>query len=244
MGRFLRLTACLIPWVLLACGDTGTVLLANFDSQPLGPPAAQQQVGTFRIGQPIIGQFGEVAVVQAPKILESVDAGRWVRLTQFDKNAPPARLQGTFGRFPGDGNYLITLIFFIPEGGSGSVHLQTHASSSETPATFFHVLLPTDGTMREPPLFGFPWGRFPHDRKFSMSISLHAGLKSTATVTMLGAAQGSRNFTLSPAASEAARRFEHLSLVTTSTKDGEQFLVKSLTVVHTPSPAPKPGLEQ
>ena len=236
MRRLQSFLACLVPLALLGCGSD-TVLSANFDRQPLGTPERQQQVGRFRLGD-----FGRVEVVRAPKILAFEDAGNWVKITQFQEVAPRTRYRGTFARFKGDGKYLATVILFIPEGMSASVGFE--GSSGFPGQPFLEVGFPANGVIRQPPASGPIWGRFPHDRRFSLAVSLNAAPSSTATLTLLGAARGSVDIALSELDSAEARLFGHVNLFTGGKIDDEFFLVKSLAVVHTPPGPAEPVLEQ
>ena len=180
--------------------------------------------------------------MRAPKILEFEDLGNWVKITQFKEVVPRTRYRGTFARRTGAGKYLTTVILFLPKGMSASVGLEQESGFPQSP--FLEVFLPSDGAVRQPPRDGPVWGRFPHDQRFSLAVSLNAAPSSTATLTLLGAARGSVDVALSAQASAEARRFAHVNLFTGAKIDGEFFLVKSLAVVHTPPDPAEPVLEQ
>jgi hypothetical protein len=69
-----------------------------------------------------------------------------------------------------------------------------------------------------------------------VAVNLNIGSSSTATITLLGAAHGSVDIALSPAASASARRFAHVNLLTGGRLDSEKFLCKSLEVIRRPHP--------
>lgn len=178
-----------------ACSST-TVLLANFNAEPLGgPPAATQSTGTlqFKDGS------GSVRVVSPPT---GDNVGKqWLRISHPTAGplAEETVMRARFNSFHGAGKYNLVVALFIPTGtGSVSLDLEAFNGSIESSPNFLHLDFTPENDVRlndDDERFG----SFPRDTSFVVSILVDTSVSPpTARITLVGggSATGERDVVL------------------------------------------------
>jgi hypothetical protein len=189
--KMAALAALLLSCV--ACNST-TVLLANFNSEPVGAaPAFNQPTGTVEISN------GAGSVRVAPSPVPSATTN-WVRIDHPTQPAPETVMRARFDSFHGAGKYGLLASVFIPSGtGAVTLQLESFNGSVDSAAEFLHLDFMPQNNVRLNDVDADRFGTFPRDQSFVVSINVDTTVSpAKATVTLLGAgASGSReNITL------------------------------------------------
>ena len=187
-----------------ACGST-TVLLANFNAEPLGgPPAATQPTGTLEIKD----GAGSVRVV-APPTGDNVGK-QWLRVSHptAGNMSPETVMRARFDGFHGAGKYNLLAAVFIPTGtGAVSFDLETINGSLASSPNFLHLDFMPENNVRLNDNDADRFGSFPRDTSFVLSILVDSTVAPpTARVSLLGggSATGQRDVVLPSLASSFA----------------------------------------
>ena len=167
---------------LLGACTTTTLLEVRFDADtPGAPPSTTQALGTV-IVEP---GAGSVVVVDTPA--SDVAAGKWARVSHPTPITPETSMIAMLPQGPvGEGSFSVTALLYVPTGEAvPTIQLETIQIGSG-PASFLHVDLLTDGTLRIDDAMTF--GHYPHDQPFLLSIQLEIGpAGATAHVAPVGA---------------------------------------------------------
>jgi len=230
MRRWVALLGLVAGAVALGASSCNTerLLSVSVDDERAGDiPNFTQEIGKARTGD-----FGRVRVADSPG---PSAPGKWIQLTQAN-HAPPTELVGFFTAVRGPGRYLFTCQLFVPQGNAAFVGLN-ETSGGLDPGSFIMLSFLSGGSVsaisgsgsKQPSI-----GQFPHDQAFSVSVSLDVGATTTtATVTLLGVAHGSKTFTLTDLDAANAKSFASVELFTDTANAGSTFFGKSLSVVRT-----------
>lgn len=177
----------LLGSVLLgACACTSTTLLeVRFDDDVLGePPSTTQEVGTLFVEN----GAGRVVVVDTPASQVLPRDKRWARISHPESGTPQTSMRAMMTAPGGLGDFSITAVLYVPSGGAvPTIQLEPFALPPSSYASFLHVDLLTDGSLRIDDGTE-TFGHFPHDQLFLLSIQLkvdEAG--ATARVAPVGA---------------------------------------------------------
>ena len=179
---------------LVACSST-TVLLANFNTEPVNsPPAANQPTGTVELSD----GAGSVRVVASP---DPAVTNNLVRIAHPTQPAPETVLRARFDSFHGTGRYGFLASVFIPSNtGAVTLDLESFNGSIASAAQFLHLDFMPENNVRINDNNADRFGTFPRDRTFVVSISVDTTVSPfKATITLLGAggaASGSKDVTL------------------------------------------------
>lgn len=185
---------------LAACSST-TVLLANFNAEPVGaPPALNQPTGTVATSD----GSGSVRVAAAP-IPSSDPVNHWLRISHPTQPAPETVMRATFDSFHGTGRYGLLVAVVIPSGtGAVTLQLEPFAGSIGSSPDFLHLDFMPENNVRLNDNNADRFGTFPRDQSFVVSIQIDTTVTpAKATIGLLGAgASGSRTVSLPPLASQ------------------------------------------
>ena len=183
-----------------ACSST-TVLLTNFNAEPLGgPPATVQPTGTleFKNGA------GSVRVVSPPA---GDNAGKqWLRINHptAGPTSEETVMRAQFDTFHGAGKYNLVVALFIPTGtGAVSLDLETINGSLASSPNFLHLDFTPENSVRLNDDDTQRFGSFPRDTSFVLSILVDSTVAPpTARISLLGggSATGQRDVVLPPIA--------------------------------------------
>jgi hypothetical protein len=212
----------------LGC-DAETLLQVNFEADALGSvPGPAQSVGTVTATE---AGDARVRVVASPQ--PAVDADRWVRITRPAQLSEIPSLRGRLTQVHPDGRYLTTVQLFVPSG-AGAATVQFEPQFGPELFGFFHVDFLPSGQVRLDDDPALVFGSFPHDQIFSLAVNLNVSAGSTtATVTLLGAASGSLERTLSSGQHNFARQFGAVRLWMGFPHTGS-FFADDLVVLRSP----------
>lgn len=168
---------------LASCGST-TVLLANFNAEPLGgPPAFAQATGTVETRS----AAGSVLVSNP-----SGSSTKWAQISHPTRPSRQTMLRARFDSFHGTGKYSLLVAVFFPSG-TGAVTLQLE------PPEFLHLDFMPQNNVRINDNNADRVGTFPRDQSFVVSIQVDTTASPPkATISLLGGsgASGSRDVTL------------------------------------------------
>ncbi|WP_437769253.1 hypothetical protein WMF27_09425 [Sorangium sp. So ce281] len=174
------------PALLTGC-TAETLLSAGFNQDTASQlPSSQQTVGTVAAA---LGN-GNVVVAASPAG-EAND--QWV-LIQHPSFNDVTSIQGRFGAFRGDGQYMATARLFIPSADGGVPTLQFEGFNQPLSDlnSFLHLDFLTNGTVRVNDDSNLIFGTYQRGQVFSVQVTFNIGASAaTATITLLGAASGS-----------------------------------------------------
>ena len=195
MNRILRIAALLaLPLLSVACNST-TVLLANFNAEPVGaPPAFNQPTGTV-----VLDEQGTGTVRVAVSPIPTSPGNKWARGTNTAPNTGTSALRAQFDGFHGPGKYNVVAALFIPTGaGAVTLQLEPASGGASSFVNFLHVDFMPENDVRLNDDNATRFGSFPRDQSFVVSINVDtASTPRKATVTLLGGvATGSRDVVL------------------------------------------------
>lgn len=195
MNTILKMAALLALLLsLVACNST-TVLLANFNAEPLNaPPAANQPTGTVEFSD----GAGSVRVVASP---DPGVTNNLLRIAHPTQPAPETVMRAQFDTFHGTGRYGLLASVFIPSGtGAVTLDLESFNGSINSAAQFLHLDFMPENNVRLNDDNANRFGTFPRNRTFVVSIQVDTTVSPfKATITLLGAggaASGSKDVTL------------------------------------------------
>jgi hypothetical protein len=162
-----------------SCKST-TVLLANFNNDPIGsPPATAQATGTVSVHS-----GGGTVIVNSPN--DSIKSKKWCGISHPFNNSDPTELTGTFTQF-GKGKYGLLTSLYIP-ANEEVVTVQFEASKqSPLPfGPFLHLDFMPEGDVRIDD-GAQRFGHFPRNQNFVLSVSLNiTDVAASAEITLLG----------------------------------------------------------
>lgn len=203
------------------CGSR-KIFSAQFDKQPVNDALVPQaDVGFFREGP-----FGGVSIVPAP---DAGDIANWV---EIQPNAGGwGELDGFFSKSPpNDGHYLFSARLYIPSGSRASI---SFAGGGVSEGGFLNLDFPKIGIELTIP--GAGGGAavccFPRDQVFTLTVDFTVGPTSKATVSLLGAAQGSFDVPLSGSVNDEPR-ISFGSVIFLTDSGGGPFFVNDITVLY------------
>jgi hypothetical protein len=178
--------------VLAGCASQ-TVLLASFNSDPVGsPPAHAQSVGTVSIDAAAPGSVRVVPPLPGT-------SSNWVQVIHPDPAVPTA-VRGEFNAFKGEGTYGLLAAMFIPSR-TGVVTLQFEPFGRPVSdyLSFLHLDFMPDNTVRIDD-GQTHFGSFPRDQLFTVSVRLDIKASgSTAHMQLFGTgASGSLDYNILP----------------------------------------------
>ena len=192
MNRILMVAAPLMLLMTLAgCGST-TVLLANFNAEPLGgPPAFAQPTGTVETRS----GAGSVLVANPPG-----SSTKWAQISHPTQPSPQTMLRARFDSFHGTGKYGLLVAVFIPSGtGAVTLQLEPFAGTIDSSPEFLHLDFMPENNVRINDNNADRFGTFPRDQSFVVSIRVDTtAFPPKGTISLLGGsgASGSRDVTL------------------------------------------------
>jgi hypothetical protein len=192
----------LLLFLSTACNST-TVLLANFNSDNVGSPAASTQAtGTVSLDP----GAGSVTIVAAPA--PALPADKWVQISHPTTPSPQTGMRGVFARFDGVGNYWLLASLYIPDGtGAVTVQFEPFIEPNEY-FGFMHLDFMPEGDVRidDGPV---RFGHFPRDLAFVLSVNLViTATTATAHISLIGeGTSGSIDVSVNPSLLSAARQF-------------------------------------
>ena len=177
-----------------ACSST-TVMLANFNAEPLnGPPAATQPTGTLEFQD----GGGSVRVV-APPTGDNVGQ-QWLRISHPTHPSQETVMRARFDAFHGAGKYNLLTAVFIPTGtGAVSLDLEAFNGSLASSPNFLHLDFMPENNVRLNDNDADRFGTFPRDTSFVLSILVdNSATPPTARISLLGggSATGQRDVVL------------------------------------------------
>lgn len=191
--------------LLQACAGE-TVFLMSLRGNPVGqPPAPTQEIGS------VVVSPGTVTVVSLAGTSNS-----WAQITrQPGPNAPIPGLGGIFSKVAGDGDYMVTASMFIPDapahsaGNVASIEFDGGlAAGPFSRQSFMHIDFRPDGRIRIDDDASTDFGSFPRNQNFLLTVALHIGPASTATISLLGAnTSGSQQHVIAGPFNGNAREF-------------------------------------
>lgn len=191
---------------LSGCGQT--LFQSDFDPTPADqPPAPTQKVGTAAIH----GPAGSVIVV-APPVIPS---GKWVQIGRAVPDSDIAGFQGNFPASHGAGEYTFTTTVFMPTGaGVATIQFEAFGQPVSSVASFLHLDLMPDNTVRIDDVEGTKFGTFPRDQPFIVQVTLDIKpSSSSAHVVLSGAgASGTADRTVLPPFQGMALQFGAIRL--------------------------------
>lgn len=190
------------PLFLTACGAE-TLLSCGFNSDPTAqPPLTQQTVGTVTT----FPGNGRVEVTVSP-IGEANE--HWV-LVQHPNFNDVTSILCNFSSMGGEGQYTATARLFIPAGARGGVP-SISFSAFQDPSSldgFLHLDFLQDGTVRVNDDPALVFGSYQREQLISVLVTLNiTATGATASISLLGAANGSLDVTIPSFFLEQARRF-------------------------------------
>ena len=190
MNAILKTLALLGAVLLLAACNSTTVLLANFNAEPVGaPPALNQPTGTVVTSE----GSGTVRVAASPA---PGGGSNWVRIEHPTQPSPETVLVARFDSFHGAGKYGLLAALFIPTGtGAVTLQLEPFAGSG---GDFLHLDFMPENDIRLNDNNANRFGTFPRDSTFVVSIQVDSTVSPpTARVGLLGVGtSGSRDVVL------------------------------------------------
>lgn len=179
----------------LAAGLSGcathTLFQSRFNEDTVAtPPSHVQATGTIDV----TGAPGSVQVVAGPV----TPTEHWARLVRQGEQAPVTTMQCRFARIEGAGRYHLVAAVWIPAGsGLATLAFDTAPTGSPPDADFLHLDFLQDGTVRMDDDPGTIWGHWPHDRTFTLAVTLDvpaSGAGAVAHLALLGnGASGERD---------------------------------------------------
>lgn len=193
------LRPALLAAVLLlvaACNST-TVLLANFNAEPLGaPPAFNQPTGTMQF----VNGAGSVTIANPPG-----STTKWMRVSHPTVPTPETVTRARFDAPHGAGKYNLVTALFIPTG-TGAVTLQLEPFNGDINSSpeLLHLDFMPENNVRLNDNDADRFGAFPRDQSFVVAILVDSTVSPpTARISLLGGggASGQRDVTLSSGAS-------------------------------------------
>jgi hypothetical protein len=199
MNTILKITFLLVLLVSLAACNSTTVLLANFNTEPVGaPPAFTQPTGTVETS----AGAGSVTVVVSP---DSSTGSHWLRISHPTQPAPETVMRARFDSFHGSGHYGLLASVFIPSGtGAVTLQLEPFSGSVNSSPDFLHLDFMPQNNVRLNDNDADRFGTFPRDQSFVVSIQVDTTMTpAKATISLLGAgATGSKDVVLPSLASQ------------------------------------------
>ncbi len=171
----------LILLALAGCNST-TVLLANFNVEPVGaPPAPTQPTGTVAIAD----GAGTVRVAASPD--PASPANNWLRISHPTQPAPETVMRAQFDSFHGTGRYGLLVSVFIPSGtGAVTLQLEPFAGSISSSPDFLHLDFMPENNVRINDHNANRFGSFTRDKSFVVSIRIDTTVSpAKATVSLL-----------------------------------------------------------
>jgi hypothetical protein len=183
---------------LVACNST-TVLLANFNTEPVGAaPAFHQPTGTVEKSD----GAGSVRVAVSP---DPGTGTHWLQISHPTQPAPETVMRAQFDSFHGTGHYGLLASVFIPSGtGAVTLQLEPFNGTINSSPDFLHLDFMPQNNVRLNDVDTDRFGTFPRNQSFVVSIQVDTTVTPpTAKITLLGAgASGSRDVVLPSLASQ------------------------------------------
>lgn len=203
MNAILKITVLLVLLLSLAACNSTTVLLANFNAEPVGaPPAHNQPTGTVVFAD----GAGSVRVSNPPG-----SSTNWLRISHPTHPSPETVMRAQFDSFHGPGHYVLLASVFIPSGtGAVTLQLEPFNGSINSSPDFLHLDFMPENNVRLNDVDADRFGTFPRNQSFVVSIQVDTTVTpATAIISLLGAGtSGTRNVVLpSLAAQYGAVRF-------------------------------------
>lgn len=183
MKLILKSAALLVVLFSLASCSSTTVLLANFNVEPVGaPPALNQPTGTVTFSD----GSGTVRVAASPV---PSDTGHWLRISHPTQPAPETVMRASFDSFHGTGHYGLLAAMFIPSGtGAVTLQLEPFSGSIASSPDFLHLDFMPENNVRLNDNNADRFGTFPRDQSFVVSIQVDTTVTpAKATIALLGA---------------------------------------------------------
>jgi hypothetical protein len=224
--RWWWLGAPLCGLLLGACNST-TLLEVRFDDDALGvPPSTTQELGTLFIEN----GAGSVVVVDTPASDVLPPDKRWARISHPAGGTPQTSMRAMMAAPAGLGDFTITTILYVPSGDAvPTIQLEPFAGGPSSYASFLHVDLLTDGSLRIDDGTE-TFGHFPHDQLFLLSIQLKVS-ESGATARVAPVGAGASGFTEVPIAAASLARQLGAVRIWMGYQFGGEFYVDDVVVV-------------
>lgn len=177
--KFATLLALLLS--VSACGST-TVLLANFNSEPVGsPPAANQPTGSVTIQN----GDGSVTVAQSPQ-----PGSNWARISHNGSavGTPETVLRARFDQPRGAGHYSMICALFMPSRtGVATVQFESIFGDISSSPAFLHLDFMPENNVRINDDPNSRFGSFPRDKSFTVSVIIDSSVSpAKATISLNG----------------------------------------------------------
>jgi hypothetical protein len=171
------------------------LLEVRFDADtPGAPPSPTQALGTV-IVEP---GAGSVVVVDTPASDVTPANKKWARISHPTEITPETSLVAVMQAPTGNGSFSVSTLLYVPSGTAvPTIQLETMPLGSSGSASFLHVDLLPDGSLRIDDAMTF--GHYPHDQPFLLSIGLEIDESgATARIAPVGAeASGSAEVPIS-----------------------------------------------
>jgi hypothetical protein len=194
---YLRLPFLAAGLLLMAACNSTTVLLANFNAEPLGaPPAFTQPTGAMQF----VNGAGSVTIANPPG-----STTKWMRVSHPTQPSPETVTRARFDAPHGAGKYNLITALFIPTGtGAVTLQLEPFNGSIDSSPELLHLDFMPENNVRLNDNDADRFGTFPRDQSFLVSIFLDSTVSPpSARISLLGGggASGQRDVTLPSGAS-------------------------------------------
>lgn len=214
------------PAWLSGCGAE-TLLSCSFNQDALNQlPAAQQTVGTVAVAQ----GNGKVIVAASPAG-ETDD--HWLSI-QHPAFNDVTSVQCRFVSFGGEGQYTATARLFIPvtDGGTPTLQFEGFTQPLNDLQSFLHLDFQANGTVRVNDDPALVFGSYQRGQIISVLVTLNiTATQATASISLLGAANGTLDITIPTFFLNLARQFGALRVWMGANFRGS-FFVDDLSVIR------------